>query len=199
MVWALLAASEVTTASKQPQRSSLTSDLKSVTPITYLSMCILLIWYGTFWQPPRSLQPPNSLGGQVWPNIWNQWPQLPTYPHAYRLYDMDPFSSLEVTTASKQPRRSSVTSYFKSVTSITHVALSIWPLTAWISKMKRRRRKMIHWPACFAAGKNKGVLLLTRTAGHPVAWIHPHLNELSTKCFQVAGFICLVSGTIMEK
>ena len=37
MVWALLAASEATTASKQPQRLNLTSDLKSATPITYLS------------------------------------------------------------------------------------------------------------------------------------------------------------------
>ena len=53
MVWALMAASEATTASKQPRRSNLTSDLKSVTPITYLSMCILLIWYGPFWQPLR--------------------------------------------------------------------------------------------------------------------------------------------------
>ena len=40
--------SEATTASKQPRRSNLTSDLKSVTPITYLSMCILLIWYEPF-------------------------------------------------------------------------------------------------------------------------------------------------------
>ena len=61
MVWALMAASEATTASKQPRRSNLTSDLKSVTPITYLSMCILLIWCGPFWQPPRPPQPPNSL------------------------------------------------------------------------------------------------------------------------------------------
>ena len=43
MVLSPLAASEATTASKQPRRSNLTSDLKSVTPITYLSMCILLI------------------------------------------------------------------------------------------------------------------------------------------------------------
>ena len=48
MVWTLLAASEATTASKQPQMSDLTSDLKSVTSITYISMCILLIWYGPF-------------------------------------------------------------------------------------------------------------------------------------------------------
>ena len=41
MVWALLvAASEATTASKQPRRSNLISDLKSVTSITYVSMSI---------------------------------------------------------------------------------------------------------------------------------------------------------------
>ena len=34
---------------KHPWRSTITSDLKSVTPITYLSMCMLLIWYGAFW------------------------------------------------------------------------------------------------------------------------------------------------------
>ena len=33
MVWALLAASEAITASKQPRRSNLASDLKSVTPM----------------------------------------------------------------------------------------------------------------------------------------------------------------------
>ena len=43
MVWTLLTASEATTASKQPQRSHLTSYLKSVTSITNISMCILLI------------------------------------------------------------------------------------------------------------------------------------------------------------
>ena len=35
MVWALLAASEATTASKQPRRSGLTSYFKSVASITY--------------------------------------------------------------------------------------------------------------------------------------------------------------------
>ena len=40
MAWALLAASEVTTASKQPQRSILTSDFKSVTSITYVAMSL---------------------------------------------------------------------------------------------------------------------------------------------------------------
>ena len=94
MIRKVLAASEVTTASKQPRRSSLTSYFKSVTPITYLFMCILLIWYGTFWQPPRSLQPLNSLGGQIWPQIWNKWPQFPTYPCTYCLYGMGPFGSL---------------------------------------------------------------------------------------------------------
>ena len=65
MVWALSAASEATTASKQPPRSNLTSYLKSVNPITVLSMCIFLIWYGPFWQPPRPIEPPNSLSGQT--------------------------------------------------------------------------------------------------------------------------------------
>ena len=37
MVLALMAASEATTASKQPQRSNLTSDFKSVTSITYVT------------------------------------------------------------------------------------------------------------------------------------------------------------------
>ena len=57
--------SEATAASKQPRRSNLTTDLKSVTSITYISMYILLIWYGPFWQPQRPLWPPNSLGGQI--------------------------------------------------------------------------------------------------------------------------------------
>ena len=43
----ILAASEATTASKQPCRSNLTSNLNSVNPFTYLSMCIFL-WYGPF-------------------------------------------------------------------------------------------------------------------------------------------------------
>ena len=37
MVWILLTDSEATTASKQPQRSDLTSDLKSVTSITHVT------------------------------------------------------------------------------------------------------------------------------------------------------------------
>ena len=55
MVWALLAASEATSSFKQPQRQNLTSYLKSVTPITYLSMCILLIWYGPFWAASEAI------------------------------------------------------------------------------------------------------------------------------------------------
>ena len=39
MVEVIFFASEATAASKQLRRSNLTSDLKSVTPITYLSMC----------------------------------------------------------------------------------------------------------------------------------------------------------------
>ena len=64
-VWTLLAASEATAATKQPQGSNLTSDLKSVTPIYYSSMCIMLIWYRPIWQPLRPSQPLNGLGGQI--------------------------------------------------------------------------------------------------------------------------------------
>ena len=46
---------------------------------------------------------------------------------AYMVWTL--FGSLEVTTASKQPQRSSLTSYFKSVTSITYVAMSLDALT----------------------------------------------------------------------
>ena len=118
---------------------------------TYIVMCIILIWYGLFWQPP------NSLGGLILPQIWNQWHQLLTYPCAYCLYGMVPFDSLWghyslqtasedkfdvrfdisclnyllihvhiaymvwALAASKQPHRANLTSYFKSVTSITDI------------------------------------------------------------------------------
>ena len=29
---------------------------------------------------PRPLRPPNNLGGQIWPQIWNQWPKEPMWP-----------------------------------------------------------------------------------------------------------------------
>ena len=41
MVWSLLAASEATTASKQPPGSNLTSNLESVTTISYIPMVAL--------------------------------------------------------------------------------------------------------------------------------------------------------------
>ena len=40
MVWALFVASEATTASKQPRRSDLTSDLKSMAQTTYATMFV---------------------------------------------------------------------------------------------------------------------------------------------------------------
>ena len=43
MVWNLLAASEATMASKQPRRSTLTSDLKSVTSISYVHTAYM-VW-----------------------------------------------------------------------------------------------------------------------------------------------------------
>ena len=61
-------------------KSNLTSDLKSVTQITYLSMCILFIWYGplgSLWGH-YSLQ--TNLGGQNWVCRWNWWPQFTIWP-----------------------------------------------------------------------------------------------------------------------
>ena len=128
MAWALLA------GSKQTQRSNLTSDLKSsVTPITYLSMPILLIWCGPFWQPLRPPQPPNSPRVQIWPQIWNQWPHLPTYPCAYWLYDMGSFGSLRghhsLKTASEVKHDLNLNSgtqitYFSMSTLLTCVAIA---------------------------------------------------------------------------
>ena len=76
---------QYSTASKLPQKSDLTSDMKSVTSITYISMCILIVWKGPFWQPQRPLRPPNSLRGHVWPQISNQWPQLHMLPCVWML------------------------------------------------------------------------------------------------------------------
>ena len=59
----------------------------------------------------------QSLGGQIWPQIWNQWPRLPTYPCAYCLWFGPFLTALEATRASKQPRRSNLV----SVTSISYV------------------------------------------------------------------------------
>ena len=53
-------ASKPTTASKEPQRSNLTSDLKSGTTITNLVMIILISLYGPFWWTPKPLHPTNS-------------------------------------------------------------------------------------------------------------------------------------------
>ena len=83
-------ASEATTASKQPRRSDLTSDLKSVTSITYISMCILLICFGPIlrplWWPQRPLQPPNGLRAQILPQIWKLWPKLHMLPCLFGLF-----------------------------------------------------------------------------------------------------------------
>ena len=83
-------ASEATTASKQPRRSDLTSDLKSVTSITYISMCILLICFGPIlrplWWPQRPLQPPNGLRAQILPHIWKLWAKLHMLPCLFGLF-----------------------------------------------------------------------------------------------------------------
>ena len=40
----------------------------------------------------RPLQP--CLRVKIWPKIWNQWPQLPTYQWSYYLYETGPFCGL---------------------------------------------------------------------------------------------------------
>ena len=47
-------------AASEPLRSNMASDLKSVTSITYISMCILLICFGPILWPLRPLQPPKQ-------------------------------------------------------------------------------------------------------------------------------------------
>ena len=88
MELSLLTASEASMASKQPQRSKLTSDLKSVTPNTYISMCILRLGpiLRAFWRPRRPLQPPNGLKAKILPRIWNLWPKLHMQPCLFGLY-----------------------------------------------------------------------------------------------------------------
>ena len=74
-----------------------------------------------FWQPLWPLWPHNSLWGQIWPQIWNEWPQLPTYPWACYLYGISPLAVSEVTTASKQPRRSNLSVQVKLATPIYYM------------------------------------------------------------------------------
>ena len=87
------------------QRTDMTSDLESVTSITYLSMCILLICFGLilrlFWWPQRPLQPPNSLRVQILPQIWNLWPKLHMQLCLFGLYR----PSLEVSKKIKKEER----------------------------------------------------------------------------------------------
>ena len=47
--------------------------------------------FGNFWELFRPIRPQNSLGGLIWPQIWNQWPRLPTYACAYCLYGLSVF------------------------------------------------------------------------------------------------------------
>ena len=65
MVWILLTASVATTASKQPRGSDLTSDLKSVTSITYISLCISQISQQTA-EEKHLLHSSGAPWGQIW-------------------------------------------------------------------------------------------------------------------------------------
>ena len=117
VVWALLAASEASTVSQQPRRSNLTSDLKSVTSISYLSKCILLIWYEPYLafskafkaskQPQRSIL--TSDLKLVIPITYLSMCILP-------IYCMVPFDNLW----GHYNLRLNMSSYLKSMTSITY-------------------------------------------------------------------------------
>ena len=89
---------------------------------------------------PYGLQSPNSLGGPIWPHIWNQKPQSPTWiwPCAYWFYGMGLLAASEATTASKQPGRLNWTSFLKwqywrggcySLQTASEVTSEIWPHT----------------------------------------------------------------------
>ena len=80
-------------------------NLKSVTPIIYISMCILLIWYGPFWQLLRPLQPPNSFGVKSDLGFEISDPNY-LLIHVHIVYMVWAFlAASEATTASKQPQR----------------------------------------------------------------------------------------------
>ena len=89
-----------TTPSNLPWRSDLTSDLKSVTSIAYIYMCILLICFWPilrpFWWPQRSLQPPNGLRAQILTQIWNLGPKLLMQPFLYGLFRPSLEASLKI-------------------------------------------------------------------------------------------------------
>ena len=62
--------------------------------------------------PLGSLWGHYSLRGHIWPQIWNQWPQVPTYPYAYAYFGpiLTAFWWPQATTSSKRPQSSNVTS-----------------------------------------------------------------------------------------
>ena len=72
-LYGMISFDNLQTASKQPQRSDMTSDLKSVSPSTYISMRILLMCFGPFlrpfWRPQRPVQHPNGLRVQIYPRF----------------------------------------------------------------------------------------------------------------------------------
>ena len=69
-------------------------------------MCILFIRYGPFWQPWRPLQPPNSLGGQIWLHIWNLLPKLHILPFLFGLF----WPSFELRQKEERRRKNPLTS-----------------------------------------------------------------------------------------
>ena len=116
MVWALLASSEATTAPKQPQRSN----------PNYLSMCILLIWYGSFWQPEATKASKQLQRSNMTSDL------KPVTPITYLsmcilILCCGPFwQPQRPPQPLKQPWRSNLTSDLKSVTPITYLSMCIF-------------------------------------------------------------------------
>ena len=76
LAWALLAVSDAIVSSASEVKSDLNIWNKWPKLPTYpCAYCLYDIC--PFWQPLMPLQPPNSLGGQIWPLIWNQCHQSP--------------------------------------------------------------------------------------------------------------------------
>ena len=115
---------------KQPQRTDLTSDLKSVTSITYISMCILLygmVPFDSLWGH-CSLQTASEVRSDLSFEIRD-----PKYLHihmhiAYMFWAC--FEALlvasEATTASKRPWRSDLISDLEFVAQIACVTMFVW-------------------------------------------------------------------------
>ena len=107
-----------------------------------------LPWYPCAYclqQPPRPWRPLNDLGGHLTSDLESA--TLITLVFMPILLPTAILVASEAMATSKWPRRSHLTSEFNSVTSITYVAMLLWPLTASSDSIFRRRKPNVtHWP-----------------------------------------------------